>query len=40
MPDSGFKNLERSTIVITLRQPFFDWQPAHDPDTVIDIAKI
>ena len=40
MPDNGFKNLKRSTIVMTPRQLFFVWLPAYDPDTAIDIEKI
>jgi len=31
MIDDYFKNLERSAIVLTPQQPFFDWIKSHDP---------
>lgn len=36
MLDDDFKNLKRSAIALTRKQPFFDWLLAHDADTIID----
>ena len=35
MFDDYFKSLQRSAIIITPQQPFFDWLVMHDPETVI-----
>ena len=36
MLDDDFKNLKRSAIALTRKQPFLEWLLAHDADTIID----